>query len=177
MDEIVIYPSKFKTTLIAIGALSFAIAGIYLGFQGQELGLDICLLIVVSYLGTPFFTIVFIYSLYRLLKPTPAVVINQEGIFDNATAVGAGLLRWEEIAEVFLYEYQGQRMLGIKPVNLDEVLGRQPLLKRLLGRQSRRMVGAPFNIPETTLPVSAKELLDHIVAWHKHIQEKRSEAL
>lgn len=65
----------------------------------------------------------------RLLMPKPAVVISDAGIFDNASAVGAGMLKWEEIADVFACDFMGQRWLGIIPMNEEVILGRQSRLK------------------------------------------------
>ena len=87
------------------------------------------------------------------------MVISEEGIFDNASAVGAGMLRWEEIANVFAYEFMGQRMLGIIPVTEEVVLSRQSRLKRVMAKMNKGIAAAPFNISQNVLPISVDELL------------------
>ena len=113
-------------------------------------------------MGIPFFGLCLAYAIYRLCIPKPAVIVSDEGIFDNASAVGAGMLRWEEIADVFPYDFVGQRMLGIIPVNENVVIGRQPPFKRVLAKMNRGMGVAPFNIPQSVLPISVDELLVRI---------------
>src|SRR6185436_15541060 len=73
----------------------------------------------IFYVGAPLFSLALIYVCYRLLRPRPSVIINQEGIVDNASALGAGLIRWEEIEGMFIYKVMGKPLLGIIPVNLE----------------------------------------------------------
>jgi hypothetical protein len=162
LNEIVIYPKKVKLLAIAVGALLFVILGLYFAQNRVEMGLSLWKLIIICYVGIPFFGLCLVYAIYRLLIPKPAVVISDEGIFDNASAVGAGMLRWEEIAHVFAYDYMGQRMLGIIPVNEEVVLGRQSRLKRVMAKMNKGIAPAPFNIPQNVLPISVDELLSRV---------------
>ena len=159
MNEVVIYPKKVKLLAITMGALLGVILGFYFAQNRVEMGLPLRVVIITSYVGIPFSGLCLIYAVYRLLMPKPVVVISDEGIFDNASAVGAGMLRWEEIADVFAYDFMGQRMLGIIPVNEEVVLGRQSRLKRVMAKMNKGIAAAPFNIPQQVLPISVDELL------------------
>lgn len=165
MDDVVIYPSKPKIFFIAAGSLLFVALGFYLVNERETMHVPVRV-ILASYICIPFFGLCFVYALYRLLSPKPSVVITREGIFDNATAVGAGMLKWEEIAEIYPYDFMGQRALGIVPRDAEVVMSRQPFIKRTLAKVSRGLVGAPFSIPQNTLPMSVDELL-------KKIEERR----
>jgi len=162
LNEVVIYPKKVKLLAIAMGALLFVILGFYFAQNRVAMGLPLWKIIVIAYIGIPFFSLCLVYAIYRLLVPNPAVVISDEGIFDNASAVGAGMLRWEEIADVFAYDFMGQRMLGIIPVNEAVVLGRQSRLKRVMAKMNRGIAPAPFNIPQSVLPISVDDLLSRV---------------
>ena len=162
MTEVVIYPKKLKLLAIALGSLLFVILGFYFLQNGVAMGLPLRTIIIASYVGIPFLGLCLVYAIYRLLIPKPSVVISDEGIFDNASAVGAGMLRWEEIADVFTYDFMGQRMLGIIPVNEEIVLSRQSLLKRIIVKMNKGIAAAPFNIPQAALPISADELLSKV---------------
>jgi hypothetical protein len=162
MNEVVIYPKKVKLFAVTMAALLFIILGFYFAENRTEMGLPLRVIIIASYVGIPFFSLCLVYAVYRLLMPKPVVVISDEGIFDNASAVGAGMLRWEEIAEVFAYDFMGQRMLGIIPVNEAVVLRRQSRLKRVMAKMNKGIAPAPFNIPQTVLPISVDELLDKV---------------
>jgi hypothetical protein len=159
MNEVAIYPKKAKLFGIIMASLVFLILAFYFAQNRVAMGLPVWFVIVTSYVGIPFLGLCLVYAVYRLLMPKPAVVISDEGIFDNASAVGAGMLRWEEIADVFAYEFMGQRMLGIIPVNEEAVLRRQSPLKRIMAKMNKGIAPAAFNIPQTVLPISIDELL------------------
>lgn len=111
MNEVAIYPKKVKLLGIAVGSLLFVILGFYFAQNRVSMRIPLWAIVIISYVGIPFFGLCLVYAIYRLLMPRPAVVISDEGIVDNATAVGAGMLRWEEIADVFAHDFMGQRML------------------------------------------------------------------
>jgi len=162
MNEVAIYPKKLKLLAIAVAALLFVILGFYFAQNRVAMGLSLRTIIITSYVGIPFFSLCLVYAIYRLCLPTPAVVISDEGIFDNASAVGAGMLRWEEIADVIAYDFMGQRMLGIIPVNEEVVLRRQSRFKKVMAKMNKGIAPAPFNIPQSVLPISVDELLSRI---------------
>jgi hypothetical protein len=162
MNEVIIYPKKVKLLAIAISALLFVILSFYVAQNRVAMELPLEFIIITSFVGIPFFGLCLVYAIYRLLMPKPAVVISDEGIFDNASAVGAGMLRWEEIADVFAYDFMGQRMLGIIPVNEGVVLRRQSRLKRVMAKMNKGIAPAPFNIPQSVLPISVDELLSRV---------------
>lgn len=116
----------------------------------------------VAFSSISFFGLCLVYAASRLLFPKPSVVISRNGIYDNASAVSAGMLKWEEIAEIKPYNFMGNRALGIVPVDLETVIARQPLIKRLLFKMNKGLVNAPFSIPQVGLSVSVDELLKMI---------------
>ena len=147
--------------LIAGGSLAFVVLGIFLAIQ-HRIVLNPVEVIIGSYVGVPFFGLCFLYAIYRLLLPKPSVIISSEGLFDNASAIGAGMLRWEEIKEIYLHEYLGQQMLGIVLKDAEPVIARQPSFKRILARMNGSLVGNPFNIAQVSLPISVEEMLEKI---------------
>jgi len=93
MEDIVIFAKKTKLAGMAIGCLVF------------EASLFISLLTVYPklrrrlshscpppLLSAPLCSVVLIYICFRLLRPSPVVVINREGILDNASIFSAGLI-------------------------------------------------------------------------------------
>lgn len=102
------------------------------------------------------------YALFRIARPTPAVVINSQGIVDNASAVSVGFIRWDEIDELREYRFQNQVFLGIVPRDLDAILARQPAWKRSAIRANLRLGAAPVNIPQGVLPMTVTDLLREI---------------
>jgi hypothetical protein len=160
MNDFVVFPSRRKLLLYAVGALIFIAGGIFILRTPSIPWFD---KVIGGYGGVAFFGLCLVYLLYRVIKPSPSLIINHEGIFDNASALGVGLLRWSEIADVQIYQFLNQRFLGIVPTNVDRVLERQSAMKRwLLKMNQRYFVSAPFNIPENVLPIRLEDVLAQI---------------
>ena len=170
MDDIVIYASKLK--LLGMATVCLAFEGFFIHFLNYGLFEGRApfkeYIPAILYAGGPVMGLLFIYLSYRLLRPKPAVVINREGIFDNASLLGAGLIRWEEIKSVFTYEVMNHSVLGIIPVDLETIVARQSGIKRFFFRMGKGLDSrAPFVIPGSILPMSAEELLTKIHAYKK----------
>jgi hypothetical protein len=159
METVTIFPDRRKLLILTLAALIFVVAGIFII---KDAALPFILRFIGGYCGIAFFGSCLAYGMMRLVKPVPSVVISNEGLFDNASATGAGMLRWSEIADVKIYSFMNQRFLGIIPHNPEEVVRRQRALKRCLIRLNRRLVQAPFNIPENALPVKLEEIFNQI---------------
>ncbi len=181
MKDIVIYSSKSYLMAMAAACLLFSGFSTYVLIYGYNIsGRDVIGQFIKSltpgifYIGAPMFGLLFIYACYRLLKPMPSVIINREGIFDNASAFSAGMIRWEEIKSMFIYKYLGKPFLGIIPVNIETILARQSIIKRFLFRMNKGMSQAPFAIPEAGLPMSVEELLAKIQLYRNSLSQDRA---
>lgn len=152
--EIVVPFSRTKMLLALGGALLFVVGGSVI-VRGGNRPLDV----VAGWSAIVFFGACAVYALMRLLKPTPALVINAKGIHDNASALGVGFLAWDDIAEMRPYMFRNQTFLGIMPKDLDGLLARQPAWRRL-AIQFNLMTGGPaVSIPQVILPMTVAELL------------------
>jgi len=120
--------------------------------------------VVAAYVGIPFFGACAAYALYRLFVVRPSVVVDDQGITDNATASGAGFIAWEEIDRIAVYTFNGQSLLGIYPKDLHLMLARKGWLKQTLIRLNRWPGLAPINIPQIVLPITVDELAKRITA-------------
>lgn len=181
MKDIVIYPKKRSLIIMAAGCLLFVGASLYFIIYGYNIsGRDAlgqffkAITPEIFYIGAPLFSLLLIYICYRLLKPAPSVIINEEGIFDNASVFGAGLIRWEEIESMFLYKIMDNSFLGIVPVDIETILARQSVIKRFSFKMNKGMTQAPFAIPEVVLPMSVEELLAKIQLYRSSLSQDRA---
>ncbi len=181
MNDITIYPNKRYLITMTIGCLAMVCACVLPLIYGFELsGRDSmgrffrAITPEIFYIGAPLFSLLLIYACYRLLVPTPSVIINREGIVDNASVFSAGLIRWEEIERVFVYRIGNNPFLGIVPVDIETVLARQSAIKRFMFRMNKGMTEAPFAIPSGTLSITADELLAKIESYRKDISPDRT---
>jgi len=158
-NELVIPASRAKLVGLLLGSAGFVLAGAWMLTLAPTEGAVIA---TIGLASVVFFGLCGGYAIRRLVRPEPAVVINGEGILDNASALGVGLIRWEEIAELQEYEFQRQTFLGIVPKDLDRLLANQPAWKRSAIRANLALGTAPINIPQVVLPVRVSELLREI---------------
>ena len=158
-NELVIPASRAKLTGVAFGAACFVVAGAWLVSLAPREGPIVA---TIGGASIVFFGLCGAYAIRRIFRPTPAVVINGEGILDNASALGVGLVRWDEIAELQEYEFNGQTFLGVVPKDLDRLLANQPAWKRSAIRANLALGAAPINIPQVLLPLRVSELLREI---------------
>lgn len=169
MDDIVIYASKLK--LLGLAAFCLVFEGFFVHFlvYGLSEGRTPfkAYIPAILYIGGPVMGLLFIYLCYRLPKPKPAVVINDEGIFDNASIFSAGLIRWEKITSVFTYKVMDNSLLGIVPVDLETIIARQSAIKRFFFKLGGEGSLAPFAIPGSVLPMSPEELLTKVQAYQE----------
>ncbi len=145
-------------------AVIFVLAGVFFGFQGTDPGVPGWMIFVATWIGVPFFGLCAFYGIFRILDSAPLVVINDEGIFDNASALGAGLILWDEIEGSGVYEISNQKMLEIVVKDPQAVISRQPWYKRYIMHINKGIWNAPFNIPQAAMPVPVEEVSQTINA-------------
>lgn len=167
MNAIVVHFSKFKVVLIMVGALMFVCIGLTFALWRKEMELSLWVIVICSWIGIPFFGFGFLYACYRLIVPKPAVIVNHEGIFDNASAVSAGLVGWGEIADIAAYDFCGQCFLGIVPLDIEGFLLRQPAFKRWMMRANLGLGLPPVNIPQSMITMNVDELMFRIQEYHR----------
>ncbi len=165
MNEIVIFPSRWKTALAFLGCVGFVALGCFL-IASSSGRLDDLFMSLIGGVAILFFGSIGLYIGYRLIRPSPALRINEDGIYDNASLSGVGLIRWEEIAEIFVYSVVGQKTLGIVPLDWPALLARQPRYKQALMNANAGVAGAPINIPQAILPMPIEELQEKILSYH-----------
>jgi len=164
--DVVIYPSKGKLVLSLLGALAFVAVGVWMIIHGWA-NQGESFLILAGLLVLAFFGFCAGYALLRLLVPKPSLVIGPHGLLDNASAMGAGFITWDEVAWIKPYQFQGQTFLGIVPRDLQAVLKRQSAMTRKAMEMNVSMNAAPINIPQSILPMRVEALAQLIAERYR----------
>ena len=138
-----------------LGALAFVALGVFLirvptrhGLWAQFMGA----------VAVAFFGAVGASVLFRLLRPGPAIVIDNDGILDDASGVSLGRIRWDQVGEIDEYRVNDHAFLGIMLKDLDALIARQPFWKRRIVRANLRMGAAAVNIPQASLGIKLSDL-------------------
>ncbi|MBM7839797.1 hypothetical protein JOC54_003077 [Alkalihalobacillus xiaoxiensis] len=174
-EPLIVHPSKKSFGFLALGASIFVVIGI--GFVTTGSTMYGTAMNSIGYTSLIFFGFCLLYALTRLIFERPSLRIDDEGIYDNASAVGAGLVRWEEIKDLPIYTYGEQSYLGIVLYDVDEFIRKQPFLKRRIFKLNKWMPGlpTPFNIPAGLVQVSLEEVQERAVVYLEKARGKRKQ--
>lgn len=165
MPALVIHTPKKRLIRRMLVCVAFVAIFIWmLAFPAEEIGIDGTL---AAYFGIPFFSFGGLFFLSRLLWPKPAVVVDDAGLLDNASAVSAGFIPWADISGVRISSVMNQQFLAVYVTDPEKYLRRANPLKRAVMRANQSGVGTAITIPLPNLSVSADELLSVV---RKHLR-------
>jgi len=100
------------------------------------------------------------YCAVRLQSPAPMLVIEDKGLTDNTSLLGAGFLLWSDIRRAELTSFLGQGMLTLHLADTPAFLARMHPLKRCVMRINAALLGgAPVNLPLQALDMERGALL------------------
>ena len=158
--EIIVYPTRSKTLTNVFGSAMFAIAAVFFILTPD---LTARLIGVAAFVA---FTASGVFSAYRLISNAPVVVINSDGIYDNASPFAVGWVAWAEIERIEPRRNYLTRLVGIRPHDRDAVFARVPPYRRWMVRGLAVMSHAPINIPATFLGRRLDETQRVIERYH-----------
>jgi|SRR5690625_434302 len=169
MKEFVVYPKRGRMVMLAIFAFLFVLIGtVLIGIYFVEEDIPIWM-IVVGVVDVAFFGLCLIYYIKEIKENKPVLVISNEGIMDRSSYIGAGLVRWEDIADIDFVHFSGQTFLGIFTHDPELIINRTSSVKRMLNKLNKGLVEAQVNIPVKNLNCPAEELIEQINNfWKKH---------
>ena len=67
-----------------------------------------------------FFVLGFFLLIYRAFIRKVALIVDDKGITDNSSFISPGLMKWEDIMDIFLVNMAGINHLGIKLKDEDK---------------------------------------------------------
>lgn len=169
-----IYMGKGKLWLLITACLAFIAAGAWilsLHLSGEE----VFLYGVVGVVCMLFFSACLIFFIRKLFDRSPGLIIDNEGIYDNSSYVAGGLIRWEDIRNIEMYQLAGQAMIGIQLNDPDAYLQQQKGFKQRLNQINQGMVQAPVNIAQSALRMPLSEIYEEIlIRWQSHHKSRLS---
>jgi hypothetical protein len=163
MEDLQVKIRKGRTFLFSIGALLLILVSalcIFINIQYAIIGIT----------GISLFGLCFFYLVYKTFSPKPAITLTNEGIIDKSTLLSTGLIKWEDIKDVKIYDFSvsnpysktKQKFLGIIPKEIDKYIESQNWLKRNLLRINENYVDIPINIPEHLVDMPLESLEQEI---------------
>lgn len=119
---------------------------------------------IFSVFGIIFFGFCGFYYMMKLFDKKPGLVIYDEGIIDNSSAISPGLIKWQDIIDIFITEINNQKFLTFEIKNPDELVSKQRGLKKILMTINKNYFRSPIHISSSILDCDFQELHDKIQA-------------
>jgi hypothetical protein len=117
--------------------------------------------------GILFFGVATVIHLRKLGETEPGVIINEEGITDNSSALKVGMIPWKDVSGLKAAKVMRQQFLMVVVNNPDEYIARQPsAFKRKSMEYNLRQYGSPIALNAVALDCNLQELAVHVEsAW------------
>ena len=168
-DETVIERSKGKIALMTLGAFAFVVIGIWiltlgavdirdgrsfrLFFNAPELAYALGVLSIV------FFGSLGIFLVKSFFDKKPGLILNSDGILDNASGLSESFVPWSEVTGFDIFEMHRQKMLIVLVTDPKKYANRGNFLKRALNKANANMSGSPIYISSNSLQIGFPELV------------------
>lgn len=126
LEETLIYPARWRVAVNVVLYGAFTFTGFALLATPDPTPRLIGAGVVV------YFGLLLVYALRRLLVRAPSLVINAEGVFDNASITGVGGIHWHEITAIERRKNYLVHHIAITLRDRENVVSRVPIPRRWL---------------------------------------------
>ncbi|WP_342477257.1 STM3941 family protein [Paenibacillus sp. FSL H7-0350] len=162
-QPLVVKPFWIKILFLLAGSLLFVILGFWLLKISGEVTTDLAILLrTLGIACTVLFGLAAIVYLIMLLRRSPLMVVDAQGIDDQSSAIPGGRLMWEDISDIRLIRYYGQLNICIFLVDPQAYLSRQRGLKRWLMAINLRLAGTPVNITGQSMQLPLERIYEEM---------------
>lgn len=161
--QIEIKLDKRKLTLMFVGSLIFVGAGIWFVINPSQF-LSVWVrsktkIFIVGIAGIIFFGFVGFFIFKKLFDKRLGLIINDDGILDNSSALAIGQILWKDISEIKVKKIYRQNFLMPIVNNPENYLNKQ---KNIIAQKAMlmnlRKYGSPISISANGLQCNFKEL-------------------
>jgi hypothetical protein len=160
--------NKRKLVVLVLAALGFVVVGVMVWLLADAIpGLGSLLIKGAAVLVVGFCGLCGAYGLLKLFDTAPGLVLDQQGIIDNSSAVAAGRIRWDEITEIRFSTLEGQQFLTVQVANPKRFVEMGGFFRRMLNRANTWLVGSSINISASSLRISFDELTKQISEFYR----------
>ncbi len=165
LEEKIIELSKTKIMSITFFSFVFICAGFWLAYMNEAAVEssrrfnDPLFVHGLGWVAIVFGLLGCIFSIKKVFDKRPGLILNSVGIFDNSSAVSAGLIPWCDIADFGIYEVHKQKMPTVILKNPDKYVEIGSSMRKTLNRANFKLCGSPIAITSTSLKISFDELV------------------
>lgn len=155
MEKIEVALSKGKLIALSLGSLTFLAVGPFMIFAHYgSLTLKVLVTKAAGVAGSILFGAIAVFAVSKLFDGKPGLVIDENGIFDNSSAIATGFIPWEDVKGFREIRVRNQRFLIIEVVDPEKYISRSSYISRMFVLANSRFYGSPIAI--TSNAVSMK---------------------
>ena len=162
MQKIEIQSSKTKLILMFIGCNIFIVLALNFAINPQKFTSyvfrNIEFIRTFGIIASILFSVAWVYFPVKLFDKKPGLILDENGINDNSSAVSVGLILWKDIVSIRTEKIQSTKFLIINIDNAEKYLKRSSKFKRFLLKTNMRMYGTPITISSTGLKYNFENL-------------------
>jgi hypothetical protein len=168
--EVVIPLSKGKVALLLLGAVAFVVGSIWIwSIADGQTRYNPLYMKAVAIAGVSFFGLCAMYGCVKVFDTRPGLIIDDQGVVDNSSAVAAGRILWNEVVALNVSEIAGQRFITIVVTDPQRFVERRNVLSRMLNAANTKMTGSPINISSNSLALKFDDVVQALTAaFDKH---------
>lgn len=157
MNEVIIKEDKKKGIKLLVLGFIMVLTSIYVLMIGLIETKPIYL--IIGIISTVFFCTCFIFVIKCMLSSMPLLLVGEDGVTDRSTVSSVGFIAWEEIQSIYVEKNFNQRYIGISVYDLNEVMKRISLLKKIVIKINLMLRYAPLSINLYTADMDFHEVL------------------
>jgi len=148
------------------GSVAFVVTSTWLVFYaGQHetggveiLKLDRTAVVAIGCIGIIFFGLAGIVIAYKLFDKEPGLIIDTDGIYDNASLASGHWIKWDRIKGLRFEQVVSTRFILIDIENPEEFMAGVHGIKKKLMLSTYKVYGTPISIASSSLVCDFDEL-------------------
>lgn len=161
--------NKRNLFLGLIGSIGFVALGWLLLTNTANMSDDPLFIKIIGIASMLFFGYCGLHIYFKIIDKKPGLVVSDQGITDNASAISAGLIKWHEIKEIELQSVFGQEFITIVVHNPEKFIKRHTGLEQAFTKANDSIFASPIQIPFNSLSLNKKEIISIIKQYQtKH---------
>lgn len=169
MERIEIYTSKKKSALLLICSITFVSIGVWMVTKEYSNTKNL----LMGYLSIVFFGLGIFIGIKNLIKPSIALIIDQNGININPRKSLTKFIEWDKILGFKVIKIQSTKILIIMVTNPDFWIEKETnMIRKKLMQYNLNNYKSPFNIASSGLKINTNELNQKLNFYLKKYKNK-----
>ncbi len=127
-------------------------------------------------LSLAFFGAAGIFLWLKLFDPKPGLILNEQGLIDNASGLSSGqMVYWTEIEDIWMTQVSSQQFITLGLKEPLAYIEKEPSSwKRKLMKMNHRLYGSPLHISANSLKIDFHRLYPLLVeTWQAQRHEQQ----